>query len=89
MLSLFLALIVGIYFEHAEVQVLGERKKEWKGLLKAFSYLDEDSQFYILNPTNAHVPFVDHGHINLQQFTVFMRALRPYLGGYEAAATYD
>jgi hypothetical protein len=36
----FLALTVSFYLEYTEKQVTSERKKEWKGLLKAFNMID-------------------------------------------------
>jgi len=39
--------IVNVYLEHADKQVLSERKKEWKGLLKAFRLLDKEAQGHI------------------------------------------
>jgi hypothetical protein len=38
--ALFLALTVSFYLEYTEKQVTSERKKEWKGLLKAFNMID-------------------------------------------------
>jgi len=38
---------VNVYLEHADKQVLSERKKEWKGLLKAFSLLDKEAQGHL------------------------------------------
>eukprot|EP00039_Didymoeca_costata_P008204 m.109064 g.109064 ORF g.109064 m.109064 type:complete len:1147 (-) comp13990_c0_seq1:70-3510(-) len=45
--SFLLATIVHIYFNRAGQQVTKERKKEWKGLIKAFSLLDVDCKGYI------------------------------------------
>eukprot|EP00730_Choanoeca_flexa_P007107 TRINITY_DN12280_c0_g1_i4.p1 TRINITY_DN12280_c0_g1~~TRINITY_DN12280_c0_g1_i4.p1 ORF type:complete len:956 (+),score=124.76 TRINITY_DN12280_c0_g1_i4:107-2974(+) len=59
--ALLLALIVSLYLERAGDQVHSERKKEWKGLIKAFELLDERGR----------------GYIDLPQFCELMEILRP------------
>jgi hypothetical protein len=59
--SILLALIVSLYLEYASAQVHDERKKEWKGLMKAFQLLDTDNR----------------GYLCFSQFRELMAALRP------------
>lgn len=55
---------MNIYLEYADKQVLSERKKEWKGLLKCFSLLDKE----------------ERGHIGMQRWAEFLKILRPAAG---------
>ena len=71
--SIVLALIVNIYLEYADKQVLSERKKEWKGLLKSFTLLDKD----------------ETGIIKPQRWTEFMKALRPHASPSEIKFYFD
>ena len=59
--SILLALIVSLYLEYAGAQVHDERKKEWKGLMKAFQFLDNENR----------------GYLCFAQFRELMAALRP------------
>jgi hypothetical protein len=47
MMSVLLALTVSFYMEYTEKQVGSERKKEWKGLVKAFSIIDVNGKSFL------------------------------------------
>ncbi len=47
--SVLLALTVTFYLEYTEAQVKTERKKEWKGLIKAFAMVDTDGTCVCVN----------------------------------------
>eukprot|EP00049_Salpingoeca_infusionum_P026927 m.29025 g.29025 ORF g.29025 m.29025 type:complete len:1552 (-) comp9106_c0_seq1:407-5062(-) len=71
--SMLLGLIVSLYFEYAQKRVNEERKKEWKGLLRAFTLLDPEHK----------------GHIDLKQWRELMRFLRPNATPSEASFFFE
>lgn len=46
LLPVLLAMNVSFYMEYTEKQIRSERKKEWQGLMKAFSMIDKEAKGY-------------------------------------------
>jgi hypothetical protein len=46
LMPVLLAMNVSFYMEYTEKQIRSERKKEWQGLMKAFSMIDKEGLRY-------------------------------------------
>ncbi|EGD78654.1 hypothetical protein PTSG_01632 [Salpingoeca rosetta] len=59
--AMLLGLVVSTYFDYTAKQIHAERKKEWRGLMRAFALLDPDG----------------NGYVTLSTWFLLMRYLRP------------